>query len=185
MTVRDFGTLTTPNFADTAALIKALDLVVTVDTAIAHVAGALGVPVWVMLPYASDSRWLTEREDTPWYPTMWLFRQSKLSDWTEVFARIAAALEQWRDRGRLDLVNESKCRAAGNGKPNEARPSPAENNVNPTLAALPSPPASHSPTGERNGEIAGQGRVEHPEQGAARGGRRKTARSRSPRSDVL
>jgi len=63
------------DFMDAAAVMKNLDLVVTVDTAVAHLAGALGVPVWVLLPFAPDWRWLLEREDSPWYPTMRLFRQ--------------------------------------------------------------------------------------------------------------
>ncbi len=98
--VRDFGSLASASYADTAALIKALDLVVTVDTSIAHVAGAIGAPVWVMVQYAADWRWLTERSDTPWYPTMRLFRQTTLGDWAGVFARIVSAVEQWPDRLR-------------------------------------------------------------------------------------
>ena len=80
------------DFADTAALVSALDLVLTVDTAVAHLAGALGTPVWLLLPYTPDWRWLLERSDNPWYPTMRLFRQRRFGDWAEVFARIADAL---------------------------------------------------------------------------------------------
>jgi Tfp pilus assembly protein PilF len=80
------------DFADTAAVIQHLDLVVTVDTAVAHLAGALGVAVWVALPFVADWRWLRDREDSPWYPTMRLFRQRRVGDWTDVFQRIAAAL---------------------------------------------------------------------------------------------
>jgi tetratricopeptide (TPR) repeat protein len=72
---------------------KHLDLVIAVDTSVAHLAGALGVPVWVALPTASDWRWLQKREDTPWYPSMRLFRQKKRGDWGEVFKRMALALE--------------------------------------------------------------------------------------------
>jgi tetratricopeptide (TPR) repeat protein len=79
-------------FTDTAAAMMALDLVIVSDSAIAHVAGALGHPVWVVLPLAPDWRWLLGREDTPWYPTMRLFRQRRLGEWDEVFERIAAAL---------------------------------------------------------------------------------------------
>jgi tetratricopeptide (TPR) repeat protein len=79
-------------FADTAALVTALDLVITSDTAIAHVAGALGVPVWVILQFESDWRWMSAREDSPWYPTMRLFRQHRAGDWTEVFGRVADEL---------------------------------------------------------------------------------------------
>jgi tetratricopeptide (TPR) repeat protein len=76
------------DMADTAALIAKLDLVVTVDTAVAHLAGALGKPVWVLLPFAPDWRWLMEREDSPWYPTMRLFRQPKYGDWPSVLERV-------------------------------------------------------------------------------------------------
>ena len=77
---------------DTAAVMRNLDLVITSDTAVAHLAGGLGVPVWVALGYSCDWRWLDEREDSPWYPTMRLFRQARLGDWDELFARIAAEL---------------------------------------------------------------------------------------------
>jgi Flp pilus assembly protein TadD len=79
-------------FLDTAAAMQSLDLIVSADTSIAHVAGALGRPVWVALPYVADWRWLLERADTPWYPTMRLFRQKARDDWSGVFAAIEAAL---------------------------------------------------------------------------------------------
>jgi len=78
--------------SDTAALMLGLDLVITSDTALAHLAGALGVPVWVVLHAVPDWRWLTERSDTPWYPSMRLFRQREAGDWPEVFDRVAAQL---------------------------------------------------------------------------------------------
>jgi ADP-heptose:LPS heptosyltransferase len=81
------------DFMDTAAVANTLDLVITPDTSLAHLAGALGVPVWVALPYDSDWRWLREREDSPWYRTMRLFRQRSWGDWDEVFERIARELE--------------------------------------------------------------------------------------------
>jgi FkbM family methyltransferase len=80
------------DLCDTAAVIEALDLVICVDTAVAHIAGALGRPVWVMLPAAGDFRWLTGREDSPWYPTVRLFTQRQLGEWDEVIARVAQAL---------------------------------------------------------------------------------------------
>ena len=80
-------------FMDTAAVMKSLDLVITSDTAIAHLAGALGVPVWVGIPYVADWRWLADRDDSPWYPTMRLFRQSEWGDWNSVFQRMAKELE--------------------------------------------------------------------------------------------
>ncbi len=80
------------DFMDTAALVQNLDLVITPDTSLAHLAGALGVPVWVTIPFSSDWRWLLDREETPWYPTMRLFRQSHWGDWDEVFSRMAREL---------------------------------------------------------------------------------------------
>jgi hypothetical protein len=79
-------------FLDTAAAIMNLDLVVSADTSVAHLAGALGRPVWIALQRAPDSRWLLEREDSPWYPTARLFRQQAAGDWHEVFERMAAEL---------------------------------------------------------------------------------------------
>ncbi|HSZ58030.1 MAG TPA: hypothetical protein VK797_20370, partial [Tepidisphaeraceae bacterium] len=84
--------VTAEALVDTAAVMKNLDLVIAVDTSLAHLAGALGVKVWVAMPLASDWRWLVGREDTPWYPTMRLFRQRKLGEWGEVIERMAGAL---------------------------------------------------------------------------------------------
>ena len=82
------------DFFDTAVAISELDLVISVDTAVAHLAGALGKPVWVLLPFMPDWRWLLEREDTPWYPTMKLFRQTNTRDWAEVLKKVRLALEK-------------------------------------------------------------------------------------------
>ena len=79
---------------DTAALIKAVDMVITSDTAVAHLAGALAVPVWTLLCYTADWRFLLDREDCPWYPTMRLFRQKQPGDWAEVFQRVADELRK-------------------------------------------------------------------------------------------
>lgn len=79
-------------FLDTAAIMDELDLIVTVDTSIAHLAGGLGRPVWMALPYWADWRWLLDRSDSPWYPTMRLFRQPHPFDWPPVFAEMAGAL---------------------------------------------------------------------------------------------
>ncbi len=81
-------------FSDTAALIANLDLVIAVDTAVAHLAGALDKPVWVLLPFIPDWRWLLDREDNPWYPTARLFRQDQSRSWDKVVARVAAALRE-------------------------------------------------------------------------------------------
>jgi tetratricopeptide (TPR) repeat protein len=80
------------DMADTAALLTNLDLIITVDTSVAHLAGALAIPTWVMIPFAPDWRWLMDREDSPWYPTMRLFRQPEFGDWQSVLLRIHAEL---------------------------------------------------------------------------------------------
>jgi len=80
------------DFADTAAAVAALDLVIAVDTSVAHLAGALGRPVWMLTPYALDWRWLRDREDSPWYPTMRLFRQRSPREWDDPLLRLSAAL---------------------------------------------------------------------------------------------
>ncbi len=80
------------DFSDTAAVLALCDLVITVDTAVAHLAGAMGRPVWVLIPFAPDWRWTLSGETTPWYPTVRLFRQSAPEDWNNVLTRIAAAL---------------------------------------------------------------------------------------------
>ena len=80
------------DFSDTAAAIENLDLVISVDTAVLHLAGAMGKPAWGLLPLAPDWRWLLDRDDSPWYPTIKLFRQKKHADWKEVFTRIADEL---------------------------------------------------------------------------------------------
>ena len=82
------------DFIDAAAVMKNLDLVICCDTAIAHLAGALAVPVWLALPFVPDWRWLLNRDDSPWYPTMRLFRQPRPGAWEEVFARIVGAVQQ-------------------------------------------------------------------------------------------
>ena len=88
------------DFADTAALISQLDLVVTIDTAVAHLAGALGKPVWIMLQHNADWRWLLDRTDSPWYPTARLFRQQRAGDWQGVVSSVARALRPTVKRPR-------------------------------------------------------------------------------------
>ncbi|WP_395454154.1 tetratricopeptide repeat protein (plasmid) [Azospirillum melinis] len=82
------------DFADTAAIMANLDLVVCVDTSVAHLAGALGVPVWVLVPFAPDWRWMLDREDSPWYPTMRLFRQERPQHWDDTIDRLERALRE-------------------------------------------------------------------------------------------
>jgi hypothetical protein len=88
------------DFGDTAAVIESVDLVVTIDSSAAHLAGALGKPAWVMLPWVPDWRWLMDREDTPWYPTLRLFRQPSRGDWAGLIARVAQELVAMQDAGR-------------------------------------------------------------------------------------
>jgi len=87
------------DFADTAGLIANLDLVIAVDTAVVHLAGAMGKRVWTLLPFTPDWRWLLEREDSPWYPTMRLFRQPSIGDWDSVIGRVAKAVADQVQRG--------------------------------------------------------------------------------------
>jgi ADP-heptose:LPS heptosyltransferase len=81
------------DFADTAALVAALDLVITVDTAVAHLAGALGVETWVLLPHFPDWRWGVAGERTPWYPSLRLFRQPTFDAWAPVVQAVGGALD--------------------------------------------------------------------------------------------
>ncbi len=93
------------DFSDTAAAIENMDLVISIDTSVAHLAGAMGKPVWVLLKTDADWRWLLDRDDNPWYPTMRLFRQTKVGDWADVLCRVADEL------GRLVAA----CRGQTNG----------------------------------------------------------------------
>ncbi|MCS6765209.1 MAG: hypothetical protein MO847_01720 [Candidatus Protistobacter heckmanni] len=83
------------DFSDTAALIAELDLIISVDTASAHLAGAMGKPVWILLPETADFRWPLERADSPWYPTARLFRQTAHADWGAPLEALGAALGEW------------------------------------------------------------------------------------------
>jgi hypothetical protein len=80
------------DFADTAALLDLMDLVITVDTSIAHLAGAMGKPVWILLPFRPDWRWMLDRRDSPWYPSARLFRQPRIADWESVIEEVGAEL---------------------------------------------------------------------------------------------
>jgi hypothetical protein len=90
-------------FMDTAAIMQTLDLVITTDTAIAHLAGALGLPTWIALGYVPDWRWLLTRADSPWYPTVKLFRQPSMGDWSSVFSQLTDALNDFTARAAKGL----------------------------------------------------------------------------------
>jgi tetratricopeptide repeat protein len=95
------------SLADTAALMMNLDLVITVDTMVAHLAGALGRPVWVVLPHVADFRWLRGTDSSPWYPTMRLFRQARPGDWLELVGRARLALQEVVDARLLAEISSS------------------------------------------------------------------------------
>lgn len=82
------------DFADTAAIMENLDLIISVDTSVVHLAGAMGKPVWTLVPFAPDFRWLLDRGDSPWYPTMQLFRQTSSREWAPVMEQVSSALAQ-------------------------------------------------------------------------------------------
>jgi len=94
------------DFSDTAALVECMDLVISVDTSVAHVAGSIGKPVWILLPFAPDFRWMLDREDSPWYPTARLFRQSRAGDWQSVVAKVQSELSAMiqRNAGHSTMI---------------------------------------------------------------------------------
>ena len=93
------------DFSETAALASLMDLVVSVDTSVAHLSAALGRPTWILLPFIPDWRWLLDREDTPWYQTARLFRQQRSGEWGEVIARVASALSEFAaDAGKAEMA---------------------------------------------------------------------------------
>ena len=96
-------------FVDTAAAMTCLDLIMTCDTSVAHLAGALGIPVWVALKSDAEWRWLTERADSPWYPTMRLFRQKRRGVWSDVFEAMAGELAQLVERRRAPRTVSTPC----------------------------------------------------------------------------
>jgi tetratricopeptide (TPR) repeat protein len=115
------------NFADTAAVISQLDLVISVDTSVAHLAGALGKPVWILLPFIPDWRWLLDREDSPWYPTARLFRQDESRAWPSVIERAREALGEFvGPRGPTEASLASKAAAANQTTVRELTSPPQE-----------------------------------------------------------
>jgi ADP-heptose:LPS heptosyltransferase len=100
------------DFSDTAALMSCLDLVISVDTSVVHLAGGLGTPVWTMLPFNPDWRWLLNRDDTPWYRSMRLFRQPKSGDWASVVDHVRRELEGLASRsGSRDRASDDVASA--------------------------------------------------------------------------
>ncbi|MBF2026439.1 MAG: tetratricopeptide repeat protein [Oscillatoriales cyanobacterium C42_A2020_001] len=128
------------SFVDTAIAISQLDLVITVDTAVAHLAGALGKPVWLLLMFAADWRWIADRDDTPWYPTMRLFRQTSPGDWAGVFERVAETLRE-EVRARKQEAGDEEVGEWMSGGVREIpfTPSPLHPSTPPPL------PSTHSP----------------------------------------
>ncbi len=94
-------------FEETAALMALLDLVITVDSAPVHLAGALGLQTWLALSRYTEWRWLADRDDSPWYPSVRVFRQRKLRDWDDVFQRMAKALAELAESPRHGKINNS------------------------------------------------------------------------------
>ncbi|MEX0270975.1 tetratricopeptide repeat protein [Leptolyngbyaceae cyanobacterium UHCC 1019] len=135
------------DFADTACAIAQLDLIITVDTAVAHLAGALGKPTWTLLPHVADWRWLSNRDDNPWYPTMRLFRQNQPAAWEDLFAQVAAALQQELARP-YPLIKESNLSISKTQnsklKTQNSKPTPADSpqakTQNPIINSPPAPP---------------------------------------------
>ncbi|MGD0546902.1 MAG: tetratricopeptide repeat protein [Terracidiphilus sp.] len=105
------------DLADTAALISTLDLVITSDTCIAHLAGAMARPVWILLPHLSDWRWMQKTETTPWYPTARLFRQCRPGDWAEVVQRVIEELSRLRAASRNARIKSRKPDSPSARKP--------------------------------------------------------------------
>jgi tetratricopeptide (TPR) repeat protein len=126
--------VTEDGFLRTAAITKNLDLIVTADTSVAHLAGAMGVPVWIAMSTACDWRWMRDREDSPWYPSMQLFRQRQAGDWVEVFARIAEtvpplvaakaskAIPSMESKGRAKALCEEAAKHLSSKDPAKAQP---------------------------------------------------------------
>jgi hypothetical protein len=100
------------DFCDTAAVISLLDLVVTVDTSVAHLAGALGAPTWILVPAVPDFRWMRERTDSPWYPTARLFRQPSQGDWGNVIERVCTEVRSIALRYQQQEPGSPRCQAS-------------------------------------------------------------------------
>ena len=121
--VKDLDIVGIQSWADTAAIIENLDLVIAVDTSVCHLAGAMGKEVWTLIPHNSDWRWLLEREDSPWYPSMKLYRQKELGNWDEVFERLERDLRVKLESSSSSITEdvpfvevEEKTELPGEGK---------------------------------------------------------------------
>ncbi|HEX5125206.1 MAG TPA: glycosyltransferase family 9 protein [Rhodocyclaceae bacterium] len=90
--IRAFG----EDFANTAALAPLMDIIISIDTSIAHVAAAIGRPTWILLPHVSERRWMQTRNNSPWYPTARLFRQPSQGDWQSVILKVAEAIQMFQ-----------------------------------------------------------------------------------------
>lgn len=118
------------DFSDTAALIENLDLVISVDTSVAHLAGAMGKPVWTLIQYSPDWRWMLDREDSPWYPTMRLFRQPAFGDWDSVIRRVTDALKEFcKSKGLLFAQEEKEVREESANTASESSAGEAKHDV--------------------------------------------------------
>ena len=126
-------------FQDTGAALQNLDLLITVDTAVARLRGALGVPAWVLLRYAGDWRWLTGREDSPWYPTMRLFRQTEPGNWNGVMNRVNDALRDKLDISRVPRVTEAPAESEVRPPQEPPKYSPAPTAAAPALVLTATP----------------------------------------------
>jgi FkbM family methyltransferase len=126
------------DFADTAAAIAQLDLIITVDTAVAHLAGALGKPTWTLLPHIADWRWLIDRDDNPWYPTMRLFRQNQPGAWDELFRRVVEALQNTKYK-----ISPTETLRVGNASPKDLQNSKLDFPHSPPHSSNPAPRTRH------------------------------------------
>ncbi len=115
------------DFVETAALINCLDLVITVDTSVAHLSAALGRPTWILLPYTPDYRWLLDRDDSPWYPTARLFRQTETRDYIDVLDRVRSELATLIEARLTDAAIPAAFYEAGLRHRRAGRPLDAQN----------------------------------------------------------
>uniref|UniRef100_A0ACD5GT23 Uncharacterized protein n=1 Tax=Desertifilum tharense IPPAS B-1220 TaxID=1781255 RepID=A0ACD5GT23_9CYAN len=136
--------LTIADFADTAKRIASVDLIISIDTSVAHLAGAMAKPTWVLLPYAPDWRWMREGNTSPWYPTMRLFRQTQPGDWHSVFTQVSAFLSAECKVLSASLSAECKVLSAEWEESAESQQG-VESEVSP-IPPSPHPPILFSPT---------------------------------------